>query len=367
MISLIIIAVISLSVLILIHELGHYLAARLSGVWVEEFGIGLPPRIWGVKIGSTIYSLNALPIGGFVRLHGESGEDRVTKPKKAFVNKSKLARIFISIAGILMNFLFAIICFSIIYCYTGIPRGVQITDVSVTSPAEVAGLKKGDTIVEFNGKKNLDYEYFPDLIAKNKGKAVMLKVESQTDGITKTKDVELVIRSESPEGEGLLGVQFIPEEIYYPPIIKRPFVYTKYGVQKAVYVSEKTIAGFEFIFSELFKGQKPKGVAGPLGVTVFIAEVASIGLLPLIEFVGIISINLALVNLIPFPPLDGGRVLLISIEAALGKKILPKIESSIHIAGMVVLLFLMLLVTAGEIPKLLSANSLSEFVDSLIE
>src|SRR4030067_3332150 len=111
-----------LSILVLVHEFGHFIMARRAGVWVEEFGFGLPPRVFGKKIGETIYSINLLPFGGFVRLHGENSEDEVKEPKRAFINQDKKTRSKIILAGVFMNFVLALLCFSLTYSLTGIPR-----------------------------------------------------------------------------------------------------------------------------------------------------------------------------------------------------------------------------------------------------
>jgi regulator of sigma E protease len=144
-------ALIVLSILVIVHELGHFFAAKKSGVLVEEFGIGLPPRAWGKKIGETIYSINWIPLGGFVKLHGEVGEEKIKYPNRAYVNKGALTRIWIALAGVLMNLLFAILCFSIVYTVTGIPKSretgqVRIEEVISGSPSEEVGLAAGDIV-----------------------------------------------------------------------------------------------------------------------------------------------------------------------------------------------------------------------------
>lgn len=363
---LLIVALIVLSILVLVHEFGHFVAARLSGVWVEEFGIGLPPRVWGKKIGKTIYSVNALPIGGFVRLHGEASDEKVTKPDEAFVNKSKLARIFVAVAGVAMNFVLAIIFFAIIANYTGIARGVLVLEVSPDSPASAAGIVEKDKILKIADKEIGYTEDFQTIIAGLKGREVTIQVEHEVKGKVIQENKTAVIRGEN-SSEGLLGVVFSPSELYYPPVWQRPIVLGMYGVTKTIKVSGEIVDGLVSLVGQLSGGVVPKGVAGPVGVTAFIAEVAKLGILPLMEFSAVISINLALINLVPFPPLDGSRVVFVLLESIIGKRVLPRIESMMHTAGMIILLFLMLIVTAGEIPKLLTAGSLSKFVESLLQ
>ncbi len=364
---LILIALVALSVLVLVHEFGHYVAARLSGVWVEEFGIGLPPKLWGKKIGKTLYSVNALPIGGFVRLHGESAESKISKPKEAFVNKSKGARAFIALAGVFMNFVFATIAFAIITAFVGIPKGVTIAEVTPDSPASAGKLAPDDRILSIGGKEITYTDQFSKTVAQFKGQEVEFVVSRSVNGVQGDIHLPVVIRSQAPEGEGLLGVLFTPSEIYFPPVWKRPFVYLAQGYIKTVDISTQIVNGFALMLTQALGGTAPKGLAGPVAVTAIIAEVAKIGILPLLEFMAIISINLAILNLVPFPPLDGARVFFILIETVTRKKMVPRIENMIHSLGMALLLLLMLALTAHEIPGLLKAGSLAKFVQTIIQ
>ena len=336
---LIIIALLVLSILILVHELGHFIAAKISGVWVEEFGIGLPPRVWGKKVGETIYSINALPFGGFVRLHGETSDQEISKPEKSFLNKSALARIFIALAGIIMNFVLATLAFTIIFYFTGILRGVEIVEIIPDSPAATAGLEVGDQILKVGTKKIGNPDYFGEIIAGNIGQTVSFEI--YRGGVNKT--FEITLRDSFNDKEGALGVVYRPAEIYYAPLWQSPFVYSYAAILKTYDYSERIFAGFGIIFGQLFGGHVPEGVAGPVGVTAIVAEVTKLGFLPLLEFVGIISINLALLNLIPFPALDGSRVMFVILESIIGKKMVYKIESRAHTVGMSILLVLLLL------------------------
>jgi len=360
---LIVVALLVLSVLVLVHEFGHFFAAKISGVWVEEFGIGLPPRVWGKKIGDTIYSINALPFGGFVRLHGETSDQEVNKPEKSFLNKSAPARIFIALAGIMMNFVLAILAFTIIFYFTGLLRGVEIVEIVPDSPAAKAGLEAGDQILKVGTKKIGNPDYFGEIIAGNIGKTVNFEVNH--GGTEKT--FEITLRDSYDENQGALGVVYRPAEIYYAPWWQSPFIYSYEAILKTYDYSERIFVGFGIIFGQLFGGHVPEGVAGPVGVTAIVAEVTKLGILPLLEFMGIISINLALLNLLPFPALDGSRVMFVTLESIIGKKMVEKIESRAHTIGMSILLILLLLLTISEVPKLLSASSLENFVDTIIQ
>lgn len=363
-------ALLVLSILVLVHELGHFLIAKRSGVWVEEFGLGLPPRIWGKKIGDTVYSINALPIGGFVRLHGEEGTG-ITDPTKAFSNKKKITRAAITAGGIVMNFLFAILCFSLVYSIQGIPKevplnAVKVLDLASGGPAVEGGLLVGDLITKVNKTTVAKNDEFIKLIDENKGKKVLLEIQRANE----TKKITVTPRLSPPPGEGALGVTIASSEVVYtfPPLWQRPFVGAYYGIGEAFSWSKNVIGSLGTIAREAGKGQVPQDLAGPVTIVALIAEfIRKYAKLDLIRFLGIFSINLAVLNLIPFPPLDGSRLLSILIEKLFGKKILPKVENILNTVGMFLLIALMIFLTARELPKLIKAGSLSGFVNSILK
>lgn len=366
MVGSILVFLVVLSVLILVHELGHFIAAKKAGVWVEEFGFGLPPRVFGKKIGETIYSINLLPFGGFVRLHGESTEEGVALPAKAFLNKSKKTRSVIVIAGVIMNFLLGIFSFGLVYSFAGVPRqtkDVKIVEVIPGSPAEAAGLTVGDVIKNVDGKEITSTSEFIDTVETKKGEEVVLQVKR--DG--QLVEIPVTPRENPPAGEGVLGIVITTTEIYFPPIWQRPIVGAYYGFKEAIFWGSTVVNGFVEIFRELLAGQVPQDVAGPVGIFALTSQAASFGVLALINFLGILSVNLAIINIIPFPALDGGRLLFIGIESIFGKKVLPKIEAVVHTVGMVVLIFLLLAITAHDIQRLIVAGGISGFVDSIFK
>lgn len=359
MIVSILIFVVVLSILVLVHEFGHFIMARRAGVMVEEFGFGLPPRLIGKKIGETIYSINALPFGGFVRLHGEMDEEGVTDKNRAFLYRSKKVRTSVIIAGVIMNFLLGIVAFGIVYSFSGIPRDthqIKIVDLSQDSPAVAAGLVVGDIVQKADGKSFTGVNDFISYVDSKKGQNVVIQTEN--------KKVTVVPRANPPQGEGPLGVVITTTEIYYPPVVLRPFYGIYYGFKEAIFWGQTIVVGLWTIIAGLFRGQAPQGVAGPVGIFAVTTEAARSGILTLINFVGILSVNLAILNIIPFPALDGGRLLFIGIEGIIGKKVVPKVEAAINTAGMIILLLLLLAITIGDIRRLIIAGSINGFLNS---
>jgi len=357
-----------LSILIIVHEFGHFWVAKKNGIWVEEFGFGLPPRIYGKKIKDTIYSINLFPFGGFVRLHGELTNDGVTKKDKAFLTKPLLVKTAVIVAGVVMNFLLAIVAFGIVYSYTGIPRDtkiVKVLEIATNSPAQLAQILVGDIVKKVDGETVTSVSGFVSKIEGKKGKKVKLELVSTPNEPSRT--VTIIPRTNPPAGEGPLGVAITNTETYFAPIWQRPFLGAYYGTKEALFWGKNVVGGFVNIFTELFHGRSPKDVSGPVGVFAITTQVAKSGILPLINLIGIISVNLAILNIIPFPALDGGRLLFIIIEAVLGKKVAPKIESVIHGIGMVVLLLAILAITIKDIRGLISAGSISGFLDNMIK
>jgi regulator of sigma E protease len=358
----ILIFLVVLSILILVHEFGHFIMARRAGVMVEEFGFGLPPRLIGKKIGETIYSINALPFGGFVRLYGEQDEEGITLPKRAFLNKSKKVRISVIVAGVIMNFLLGIFAFGIVYSFSGIPKDthqIKIVDISANSPALSSGLIVGDIIRKADGKELGNVDDFIKYIDTKRGQRVAI----ETDG----KKLTITPRQNPPIGEGPLGVTITTSEIYFPPAWQRPFYGVYYGFKEAIFWGQTIAVGLWTIISGLFKGQAPQGVSGPVGIFAVTTEAARSGILTLINFVGILSVNLAILNIIPFPALDGGRLLFIGIESVIGRKVVPKAEAIIHTAGMIILLLLILAITIGDIRRLVMAGSIDGFLKSVVK
>jgi regulator of sigma E protease len=345
--------VIILSVVILVHELGHFLAAKFTGIKVEEFGLGYPPRIFGKKFGETIYSLNLLPFGGFVRMFGEQEADTEgSKNPRAFFNKSKKQRSLVILAGVVMNLLLAVVCFSFIYSVAGIPEEVDyimVDGISANSPAEQAGINPMDRILSINGQKMQKTADFVEFLKTKKAQEITLDLERDGQEI----QVALTPRQNPPEGEGAIGVIVSNYDNIFYPKWQMPFRGTWVGIQEAYGWTKAMFVGLGQIIKGLFMGEKPE-VRGVVGIYQITSAVAEQGTLALVKLVGILSINLAVINILPFPALDGGRFIFILLEKVIGKKIKPKIEAYINMAGMVVLIALMVLVTVADVIRVVN-------------
>lgn len=348
-----IIFILILGILVFVHELGHYTVARLIGVHVEEFGFGLPPRIWGKQIGKTIYSLNWLPIGGFVKLAGEDEEGgsgkTLTKTDRMqyFWARSKKERAAILLAGVTMNFILA--CGITTYLLTqGVFEAsgrVHVENVVANSPAAIAGLVKNDVIVSVDAvslKKPSDLISYTNA---HKGQQVALSVIR--DG--KNLSLSLIPRVVVPKGEGPMGVAVSDLELHVYPATVAPVEAIKINAKRSV----EMFTGLADMVGKMVR-LKPVGndVAGPIGIAQVTGQAVKFGFKAVLEFMSILSLNLAVLNVLPIPALDGGRLLFIIIEKITGKKVKPAFEHSTHQIGMIILLILVVLISINDIMKL---------------
>ena len=348
-----IIFILALSVLVLVHEFGHFFAARKTGVKVEEFGLGLPPRIIGKKFGDTIYSINWLMIGGFCRLYGEDGDG---KGKDAFNNKKPWQKLLIVLGGVLMNLVLAVVIFSVVYAILGVPKEtnkVKIIGISKDSPAEKAGLKEDDVILRVADKEIKVPSELTNEVAKYKGKKVsILTLRCQGTGFCFVNSLLVDVRENPPEGEGSIGIAISNTEM-----VKVPW-YQFYegigaGFKEAYYWGEIIIKGVGQMVGGLFMGHIPKDVSGPVGMYEATSSIKNNqGLLAVLHFFGIVSVNLAVVNILPFPALDGGRIVFVLYEMIFRKKANQKFEIIVNNIGMIFLLGLILLITVGDIRRI---------------
>jgi len=366
MILAIIVFIFILGFLVFIHELGHFIVAKKSGIKVEEFGIGFPPRIWGKKKGETIYSINAIPIGGFVKLYGEDkvDEEYLSDPL-SFTAKPLWVRSLVISAGVVMNFLVAVIIFYFLLVNSGFtnqqyllfdykfPFGEQqnfpfISLIAENSPAEKAGLKPNSIIISGNGIIFGGSKQFVQFINENKGKEVSLEVKSLST--KEVKKVNVVPRIDSPEGQGALGVGLGDiAEIRYETIVEK----TTVGFLHALDLTHYSVVSLGHLMKISFEQRTIKplssSVAGPVGILAITKITLKGGIIAILNLMALISLALAMVNILPFPALDGGRLALMGFEGLTKKKIPLKIERNINLIGFVLLILLLVLVTYKDI------------------
>lgn len=373
MITTIIVFLFTLLILVLVHEFGHFIVAKKFGIKVLEFGFGLPPRAWGKKIGETLVSINWLPFGGFVRLLGEDEVDEKTlKAKDSFAAQPVQERMGVVVAGVTMNFILAFILFWIILGAQGfteklpllIPHqfvGVNQVDekviligqVASDSPAATAGITSGDQAIAFNDVKLTESDQLVDLIKSNAGEKVTLTLKD-TDG--KTRQVEITPRKNPPAGQGALGVQLGTITIAHLNYTSL----TQKIVSGPVHAYNLTAYSFDILgnlISTSFKNRDlepvSQSVSGPVGLTNITGTIihSKSPFIPYLNFIAILSLNLAIINILPFPALDGGRLFFLILEAVLMRKIKPEIEKWVHTIGFAILIGLIILITISDIKK----------------
>ncbi len=340
--------VISLSVLILVHEIGHFASAKIFGVQVEEFGLGFPPRLFGRKIGETVYSFNLLPFGGFVRIFGEDSDE---KSPGSFSAQPVTKRSVIILAGVLMNLILAWLIFSTVLLI-GAPKHLLIAQVSPDSPASAAGLKEGDVVLEMKIGNTvlvdpIQSEEFVGLVNTVPTGLSELKVMRGKSLFSTT----LEGREKPPEGQGPLGISLV--DLGFASVsLGESFVK---GFGTTISTLKLVTIGFVDFFSNLIvRPEVLETVAGPVGIFALAFQTGSLGFVYLLQFTAFISINLVVLNLLPFPALDGGRFLFLIIEKVRMKPISRKIQTAINAFGFAFLLILMVLITIQDIGRLVN-------------
>lgn len=341
----------TLSVLILAHELGHFWAAKRAGIRVEEFGFGFPPKLWSKKIGETVYSLNALPIGGFVRLYGENLDEKVKEKERSFWAQSKISRTGVIAGGVAANFLLAVVIFAVTYSILGIPTKtgeVKIVGVVPDSPAAQAGFLEDDLVRAVDGQKMEDLAAFSALVAERGGREILISFSRAG----REEILPVTPRADPPEGEGPLGVIVSDVKIIHYPWWQRPYRGMIEGFKEAFGWAGLILGGLKTMVVDLIiRGEIPKDVAGPVGILQISGSVARGGILAVLQFVGILSVNLAVVNFLPFPALDGGRFLFIVYEAVARRQPSPDFDRKVNTVGVILLLSLAALITVNDLVR----------------
>jgi regulator of sigma E protease len=369
-----IVAVFTLGVLVLIHELGHFLVARYFNIKVLEFGFGLPPRIWGKKFGDTLYSLNWLPFGGFVHLLGEDESDKtVLKDKHSFASQNVWKRIAVVVAGVTMNLILAMILYTVVLAssnfrteipllsdhqFVGVVQtnksAILVQEIAASSPAELTGLRVGDRITALNGKELLSSEILIQTAKTSGGTPLVLTIDRE--GIDQAEQVSLIPRQNPPEGQGPLGVSlsgFRIAELNYATPMQRIFVGPIHSYNLASYSIDVLSGLIGTSVAKKDAAAISQGVSGPVGILQIIGLIIKTGDFKIyLDFMAALSLNLAVVNLLPFPGLDGGRLAFFIVELITRKKPHPTVEKYIHSIGLVILLSMIILVTASDLQKI---------------
>jgi regulator of sigma E protease len=350
------------TLMVLIHEFGHFITAKWAGIRVDEFGVGFPPRLFGIKRGETIYSINWLPIGGFVRMPGENGEttdERGNPDPRSFGAKPASKRAIVLLAGVTMNLLLAIVLFTAAEAIGRVELSSYVT-VEPKGPAQMAGIRDGDHIVAIAGHP---VKTFEELVSQTTTAIAAAPKNAQTLPIVvlvhhagTTEPVPVTVQAKV-QGDAHLGVRSDPAKAIHVthPIWEAP----ARGLGDIPYVLGATVDGIR----QIVRGVIPlnQAVQGPVGIVAttgqFAANTATIGWYPLIFLAGYLSLNLAIVNALPIPALDGGRLLFVLIEVVRrGKRLSPEREALVNLIGMGALLFLILLVTINDISNLAAGH-----------
>ncbi|MFN0072862.1 MAG: M50 family metallopeptidase [Chloroflexota bacterium] len=334
-----------LSLLMLVHEWGHFVTARRAGITVQEFGFGLPPRLIGIERGGVIYSLNAIPFGAFVKM---LGEEDPTQPG-SFARQSKKVRAIVLAAGSGMNFITAGVVFAIAYMSgwpTPVENEVEIAQVIAGAPAEQAGLRNGDLVVSINGQPVSRVEDFRTRTQQNLGQPMQVSVLREGNAV----NVTMTPRANPPDGQGAVGVA-----------LRAPVRPTNHGVIESIglgFGRAIQIVGFTLAAPVMaIQGAISPDMLRPIGLP-GMAQVASQAVdhatdtgawFPILTVTGTFSAGLAVANMLPLPALDGGRLLFIAIEAIRGRRVNPEREGMFHFVGILVLITLMVLISINDL------------------
>lgn len=375
MIITILIFILTILVLVVSHEFGHFIVAKKFGIKVLEFGFGLPPKVFGKKWGETLVSLNWLPIGGFVKLLGEDEVDKnILDNKRSFSAKPVGQRVAVVVAGVVMNLFLAVILFWVVLAASGFKQEIPLLapfnfigvnqvnkdtivvgDVSPDSPASQAGIKAGDRVAKMDGIPLQSSEELINRTKEKAGQEVSLELLSPDD---QPKTVKVTPRVNPPAGQGALGVSLSSltmTTLSYDTLDQKVAAGVTHSYNMGAY---SMVILKDLIAQSIVTGDTApisQSVAGPIGITNITNTIlqTKAPLVPYLNFVALLSLNLAIVNILPFPALDGGRLAFLLFEGLTRKKIKPEIERWVNNIGMTVLIGLIFLVTFSDIKKLL--------------
>lgn len=350
-----VILVVIISLLVFVHEFGHFITAKRAGMRVDEFGFGFPPRAFGFKRGGTIYSVNWIPLGGFVKIKGESGEER--GDHDSFASKSLWARALVLVAGVLMNVLLAWVLFTFGYMI-GLPQvaedlspyasvneaKVQVVSVLEGSPADRAGIESGDTIAVIDGIAVGEADTVRNRTTRETGETVSLII--LRDG----EEIEAAVVPEMLQLTGRIGIGIA---LARTGLVSYPwYIAPIEGAHTTFVLGRDIVWAFGGLIRDLFVTREvTQEFSGPVGIAFITADVAELGFRYLLQFTALLSLNLAIINVVPFPALDGGRLLFLFVEAIRGRAVGKRIEASVHNLGFALLMLLVVIVTYRDLVK----------------
>jgi regulator of sigma E protease len=338
----ILLAIVALGVLIIVHEGGHFLIARLSGMRVDRFSIGFGPKIAAFKRGETIYQIAAIPLGGFVQIAGlNPGEEGIAaEDPRAYPNRPVWQRLATIFAGPGTNYVFAALLMVCVYLMYGVPvpgKAPLVGGLVANKPAQAAGLQPGDELVAIDGHKLADYQEVSDLINSSGGKPI--KIDVLREG--KPTSITIAALKEN-DGKFRIGIEITPKEEYQPASAGR-CIYE--GLRFPVDYSRFILHGFR----EIFAGRQKAEFSGPIGIVKVMKNQIAHGLRSTLSIIAIISVYLGLFNLLPLPALDGGRIVFLGWEAISRRRVNQRVENTVHMVGMLVLLCFLAYVTFGDV------------------
>ena len=364
----IIIFILILSILVILHEFGHFLAAIRAGIGVEEFGFGLPPRIWGKKIGQTLYSINWLPFGGFVKLIGEDPTDRRREQSNSYFTKPLPSRMKVVVAGVVFNFILAVLIFYIVIFALGFKvslplladhrfkfvnqtKQVLIADVVAGGVASSAGISVGDSIILAAGVKISEIGDLQKIVRENQDRQLTLVLENPVNN--KTREVVVVPKYNEELKNPAIGVSLGELAVLnyqtLPQKFLSGFVHSYNTLEYSAKIFGELIG---FAVRERDIGPVSEGVSGPVGIAQITSQAVALGPISVLQLFGLLSLNLAAVNILPIPALDGGRFFFLIIEAITRRRVYPHIEKWAHSIGFAILLALVLLITYNDIARI---------------
>ncbi|MGO1367925.1 MAG: RIP metalloprotease RseP [Senegalia sp. (in: firmicutes)] len=324
-------AILIFFIVVLVHEFGHFAVAKLVGIKVDEFSIGMGPRIAKFDKGETEYSLRILPIGGYVKMEGE---DEKSEDERSFSNKSPISRILVLTAGAIMNFTLAILIFFAISLFVGSPT-TTIDTVVEDGPAYEAGIRSGDQIISVNNEEINNWNESRDIITSTKG-------DVNISVLRNNEEINFTLKPQEDEnGNKLIGISSKTKASFVGAI--------KYAFTNFIFIISLM---FDFIKMAITGNVSSSDVAGPIGVVQLIGETTRYGFLSVLNLAAFININLGFFNLLPVPALDGSRILFILIELLRGKPLDPEKEGIIHFIGFAILMALMIFISYNDLGRL---------------